>query len=208
MKYFHLFLFLFEQIHPTVIEFFSKIPQTELQFDCTELPCLSPPMPWLSPSIGGYLLNQTDFVRLPASATEQMNRLRSLPSEKIAGLLDSINTLNSCAWKINKNVLDLLIEVFRKGGNRHLSVPVSVDNARIEEPMPVQKVGRIKKTLSNENRRTFSCSLVCFQGLTVEEKRRRESALSQARKLKAEVYSLWCNELYRLSIANRVRKIS
>ena len=130
------------KVHPVVLNFFSQIPQTELEFDCTELPCVAPPLPWLSPAVGGYLLNQTDFVRLPVSANEQINRLRALPSEKIGGLFDSINTLNSCAWKMNTEVLDLLIDVFQRGGSRQLSVSVSVENAKIEEPLPIEKVNK------------------------------------------------------------------
>lgn len=128
------------KIHPTVTHFFTHIPQKELEFDCTELPSLVPPLPWLSTSTGGYLLNQTDFVRLPVSAGQQDARLRSLPIEKIGGLLDSINVLNSCPWKMNAQVLDLLIDIFQRGGSRMLSVPVSVDNAKLVEPLPLEKV--------------------------------------------------------------------
>ena len=127
-------------MHPTVSHFFTHIPQNELEFNATELPCLTPPLPWLSPLVGGYLLNQTDFVRLPVSANEQEDRLRALSMEKIGGLLDSINVLNSCPWKINTGVLDLLIEIFQRGGSRQLSVPVSVENAKISEPLPVEQV--------------------------------------------------------------------
>ncbi|CAF0957151.1 unnamed protein product [Adineta ricciae] len=169
------------KVHPSVINFFSNIPQTELEFDCTELPCFVPPLPWLSCTTGGYLLNQTDFVRLPTSADEQEARLRSLPIEKIGGLLDSINVLNSCPWKINTNVLDLLIDVFQRGGSRQLSVPVSVDNAQLPKSLPLEK------------------------GLSIGERKRREAILSQNKKLKSEIFSLWCYELYRLSIANHFR---
>lgn len=171
------------QVNPTVAHFFTHIPQVDLEFDATEMPSLTPPLPWLSPSVGGYLLNQTDFVRLPVSANEQEMRLRSSPTEKIGGLLDSINILNSCAWKINRDVLDLLIQIFQQGGSRQLSVPVSVENSKIVEPLPLEK------------------------GLTIEERKKRENALSLAKKLKAEVFSLWCNELYRLSIANHVSDV-
>ena len=128
------------KVHPTVTHFFSHIPQKDLEFDCTELPSLVPPLPWLSTSTGGYLLNQTDFVRLPLSAVQQDARLRSLPIEKIGGLLDSINVLNSCPWRMNTQVLDLLIDIFQRGGNRLLSVPVSVNNAKLIEPLPLEKV--------------------------------------------------------------------
>jgi DNA-directed RNA polymerase len=130
------------KVHPTVVHFFTHIPQIELEFDCTELPSLVPPLPWLSTTTGGYLLNQTDFVRLPVSAGQQDARLRSLPIEKIGGLLDSINVLNSCPWKMNTQVLDLLIQIFQSGGSRDLSVPVSVENAKLSEPLPLEKVGK------------------------------------------------------------------
>ncbi|UJR09606.1 hypothetical protein I4U23_013841 [Adineta vaga] len=169
------------KIHPTVIHFFSHIPQTELEFDCTELPSFVPPLPWLSSTTGGYLLNQTDFVRLPISAGQQDARLRSLPIEKIGGLLDSINVLNSCPWKINTGVLDLLMDIFQRGGNRQLSVPVSIENTQFAEQLPLEK------------------------GLSIDERKRREIAISQMKKHKSELFSLWCYELYRLSIANRFR---
>ena len=130
------------KVHPTVAHFFAHIPQVELEFDCTELPSLVPPLPWLSTSTGGYLLNQTDFVRLPISAGQQDARLKSLPIEKIGGLLDSINVLNSCPWKMNTQVLDLLIQIFRGGGSRDLSVPVSVENSKLADPLPLEKVCR------------------------------------------------------------------
>jgi DNA-directed RNA polymerase, mitochondrial len=101
---------------------------------------VTPPLPWLSSTMGGYLLNQTDLVRLPVSANEQDLRLRSLPTESIGGLLDSINVLNGCAWKINTPVLDLLIDVFQRGGSRQFSVPVSIKHANIAEPLPIEKV--------------------------------------------------------------------
>ena len=141
-------LFFSIKVHPSVINLFSNIPQTELEFDCTELPCFVPPLPWLSCATGGYLLNQTDFVRLPTSAGEQEARLRSLPIEKIGGLLDSVNVLNSCPWKLNTDVLDLLIGVFQRGGSRQLSVPVSVNNAQLLESLPLEKV-RLERFLSS-----------------------------------------------------------
>ncbi|CAF3645701.1 unnamed protein product [Rotaria socialis] len=169
------------KIHPTVLHFFSHIPEATLDFSCTELPCLVPPLPWLSSTMGGYLLTQTEFVRSPFGATQQDTRLRTLPTEKIGGLFDSINILNSCPWKINGQVLDLLMDIFRRGGDRRLSVPVSIENANLTEPLPIEK------------------------GLSTDELKRREIALAKMRKLKAEIFSLWCYELYRLSIANHFR---
>ena len=63
-----------------------------------------------------------------------------MSNEKIGGLLDSINVLNSCPWKINGDVLDLLINIFQSGGDRQLSVPVAVENSGLIEPIPLEKV--------------------------------------------------------------------
>ncbi|CAF1236136.1 unnamed protein product [Rotaria sp. Silwood1] len=170
------------KIHPNVLNFFSYIPETDLDFSCIELPCLVPPLPWLLSTMGGYLLTQTDFVRSPVTAAGQQDaRLRSTSVEKIGGLLDSINVLNSCAWKINGDVLDLLMDIFQRGGNRHLSVPVTVNNAKLPESLPLEK------------------------GLSIDERKRREIVLAQTKKMKAEIFSLWCYELYRISIANHFR---
>jgi DNA-directed RNA polymerase len=63
-----------------------------------------------------------------------------LPIEKTGGLFDSINVLNSCPWKINQDVLDLLLNIFQQGGSRNLSVPVSIENSKLIEPLPLEKV--------------------------------------------------------------------
>lgn len=130
------------------MHFFSHIPESSLNFSCIELPSLVPPLPWLSSTMGGYLLTQTDFVRSPISAGQQDARLRSLPADKIGGLLDSINVLNSCPWRINGEVLDLLMGIFQRGGNRQLSVPVSIENLKISEPLPLEKVKRLYLKIS------------------------------------------------------------
>ncbi|CAF3620608.1 unnamed protein product, partial [Rotaria sp. Silwood2] len=68
------------KVHPTVLHFFSHIPETVLDFSCIELPCLVPPLPWLSSTMGGYLLTQTDFVRTPIPAAGQQDaHIRSPP---------------------------------------------------------------------------------------------------------------------------------
>jgi hypothetical protein len=51
-------------------------------------------------------------------------------------------------------------------------------------------------------------NIVFLKGLSIDERRRREIALAHSKKLKAEIYSLWCYELYRLSIANHVCLVS
>jgi len=55
--------------------------------------------------------------------------------------------------------------------------------------------------MNNHIKRFF---LFNIKGLTIDERKRREIALAQTKKLKGEIFSLWCYELYRLSIANQV----
>ncbi|CAF0789980.1 unnamed protein product [Didymodactylos carnosus] len=169
------------KVHPTVLRFFAHLPEQQLEFDCTELPCLVPPLPWINCHTGGYLLNQTDFLRLPLSANQQDQYLKSISVQQIGGVLDSINALNSCPWKINQRILDTIISIFEKGGDKTFSVPLSLKNPSIPDMVHIDK------------------------GLSNDEKRRRERERFKLVKQRAEIFSLWSNELYRLSIANQFR---
>ena len=83
------------------------------------------PLPWYSPTQGGYLTMQNNILRVEyrESGSEQLELIgRSHPSH-IYPVYDSLNVLSSCAWSINKRVLDLIIDVFKRGGDEKLKVP-------------------------------------------------------------------------------------
>ncbi|KAK7494172.1 hypothetical protein BaRGS_00014645 [Batillaria attramentaria] len=168
--------------HPVVMQLYRGAEISELTFDTGLLPMLVPPVPWVSTSHGGFLLAAVDLVRLPLSAQamaeKYMNRVSGASTE-LAGVLDSINVLSACAWTVNKQVLDVIIELFNNKGNASLDIPPPAS----ECPSPPK----------------ITPQMTPYEKAQAQKQRQK---LSQQR---AEMYSLWCTELYRLSIANQYR---
>ncbi|XP_048479577.1 DNA-directed RNA polymerase, mitochondrial isoform X3 [Plutella xylostella] len=89
--------------------------------------------------------------------------------------LDSLNQLGEVPWRVDAAVLDLQLQVFRSGGNKKLDIP----------PPP--------SALDPTAFPPAESKPAAF---------RRRLAVSRAR---AEMYSLWCDALYKLSLANHYR---
>ncbi|KAF5291408.1 hypothetical protein FQR65_LT01718 [Abscondita terminalis] len=165
--------------HPVLSKLYrASVPET-LIFPANEVPMLCPPVPWSSVSTGGYLLAPCELVRLPLQAFSQKQRLQDANPSQIYPALDSLNQLASVPWKVNTRVLDVILEVFKSGGSNRLDVPELPAN--ITPPQPISP--NMDKTQRN---------LLFRQKL-------------QHRRKKAEMYSLWCDCLYRLSLANHFR---
>ncbi|KAL7673081.1 hypothetical protein ACOME3_007953 [Neoechinorhynchus agilis] len=90
-------------------------------------------------------------------------------------VLEALNIVSSVPWNINEHILDIALHVFQHGGPANLKIPSKNDHL---PPLPP-----IRKDLS------------------LNEKRRVLRSREEIRKIRAESYSLWCNEFYRLSVA-------
>lgn len=67
-------------------------------------------------------------VELVRSAYDEEGRYDKLLDEKtnkedLVAVFDSLNFLGSCAWRTNKRILDIAIDMFNSGGNEDLSIP-------------------------------------------------------------------------------------
>lgn len=156
----------------------SRLYESSLAFNANLMPMVTVPLPWLTPQQGGYFINQAPLLR--SSSDEQNRMIGEKHVSHIYPVLDSLNSLSACPWKINTRVLDHLIEIFNNGGNRELEVPLPMESGPEVPRAP-------KSKLSKEEYRAYL----------------REKDL--AAKIRSEMYSLWCTELYRLSIANLYR---
>lgn len=101
--------------------------------------------------------------------------------------LDSLNQLASIPWKVNTTVLDIILKVFNDGGNKSLDVPQApsaLEPPDLADPPTTASDGKqTKSELYNKFRQKLMF-------------RRKQS----------EMYSMWCDTLYRLSLANHVRR--
>ncbi|XP_076753141.1 mitochondrial RNA polymerase [Xylocopa sonorina] len=174
-------IYLSEQIkpHPFVSKLYKETHLETLTFNSLLLPSYGPPNPWISIYSGGYLITKTDFIRIPDYTEQPWRLLQNTPSKQLFPIFDSLNQLSSIPWRINTAILDIIIKIFQDGGSVELNVPQSV--SALSPPTPINK------------------------NATPEEKQKMAIAMARYRQKKYEVYSLWCDTLYKLSIANYFR---
>jgi DNA-directed RNA polymerase len=165
--------------HPVLSRLFRASMSETLTFPSYELPMMAPPVPWTAIDNGGYLIAPCDVVRLPPQAVMQRQRLYQADPRQLYPPLDALNQLGAVAWKVNVDILDVILKVFNDGGSAKLDVPESPSSL----PHPPTMTNDMDKT---QKYKIFRQKL-------------------QFRRKKAEMYSLWCDCLYRLSLANHYR---
>lgn len=168
--------------HPVLAKLYRGSQQETLTFDVNQVPMVCPPQPWTTSRNGGYLLAKSDLIRLPQHAHQQLDRINKTPTHNLYPSLDSLNQLSSIPWAVNEDQLDVILKVFNAGGDDKLDVP----------PLPSSLAP--PKVPENEAE------------LTKTEKFELFRQKMQHRRKQAEMYSLWCDALYRLSLANHYRK--
>lgn len=86
------------RFHPVLQHLQRKYCAQYLLFETSLFPMVSPPLPWLTPSVGAYLITNTIFVR------EYGPRVANFSRSNLDPVLDSLNILGSVPWIINKPV--------------------------------------------------------------------------------------------------------
>ncbi|KAJ8672843.1 hypothetical protein QAD02_004103 [Eretmocerus hayati] len=165
--------------HPLLATLYRNSQPETLTFDTTLVPSLCPPRPWVSIHQGGYIVTKTELVRVAHMGNSQWDRLAESPPNKLYPALDSLNQLGSIPWSINNSVLDIAVEVFQNDGSVELNMP---QPPTILPPVPSAPKDADPATKAK-----------------VQKER------MELKKKKNEMYSLWCDALYRLSLANHFR---
>lgn len=165
------------KVHPAFIKLYQDYEYGSLTIDANLIPMLSPPLPWTSAKNGAYLVTSSDLIRLPFTTTaQQLDRIKDAPKSALYPVIDSLNQLARVAWKINTRILDTLIEVFNSGGSQKLNVA---------QPASIVDVEFLKMSANSESG--------------------NYQEIQKLKQRKAELFSIWCDALYRLSLANHYR---
>ncbi|NXG57642.1 RPOM protein, partial [Hemiprocne comata] len=164
--------------HPIFSQIVSDAAETLLTFNSSAIPMLCPPVPWTSPHFGAYVLNDTKLMRFVDGAIQHQLLLDQCPPVNLHPVLDALNQLGNCAWKINQPVLDIIISIFNDKGNEKLDIPPPISEA----PRPPAAPGN-----SSTWNKSYKHELLLYKKKT------------------AEMHSLRMDALYKLSIANYVR---
>ncbi|NXP56509.1 RPOM protein, partial [Heliornis fulica] len=163
--------------HPIFSQIVSDAAETMLTFNSSSIPMLCPPVPWTSPHFGAFILLDTKLMRFVDGAIQHQQLLDQCPPVNLHPVLDALNQLGNCAWKINHPVLDIIISIFNDKGNEKLDIPPPMSEA----PKPPASAAN-----STWNKSQKHELLLC-------------------KKKAAEMHSLRMDALYKLSIANYVR---
>ncbi|NWY05048.1 RPOM protein, partial [Nothoprocta ornata] len=164
--------------HPILSQLMSDAAETTLTFNSNVIPMLCPPIPWTSPHFGAYILNDTKLMRYLDGAIQHQVLLDQCPQVNLHPVLDALNQLGNCAWKINQPVLDIIISIFNDKGDEKLDIPPPISEAPKPPPAPSNS-SLLNKAQKHE--------------------------LMLCKKKAAEMHSLRMDALYKLSIANYVR---
>ncbi|KAL0128377.1 hypothetical protein PUN28_003577 [Cardiocondyla obscurior] len=171
--------FLMEEIkpHPYLHKLYKDSHPETLSFDAIILPTCSPPRPWIDVNTGGYLLSKVPFVRDPYMKPSRL--LRNTPTKQLYPEFDCLNQLGSIPWRINASILDIMIKIFREGGSKELNVP--------QPSTVVPSSSDVKANQTEKNDRVIA------------------KLLLQLKRSRNEMHALWCDCLYKLSIADHFR---
>uniref|UniRef100_A0A669QB75 DNA-directed RNA polymerase n=1 Tax=Phasianus colchicus TaxID=9054 RepID=A0A669QB75_PHACC len=164
--------------HPIFSQIVSDAAEAVLTFNSSTIPMLCPPVPWTSPHFGAFVLSDTKLMRYVDGAIQHQQLLDQCPRVNLHPVLDALNQLGNCAWKINQPVLDIIISIFNDKGNEKLDIPPPVSEAPKPSVSPSSS-SALHKSQKHE-------LLLC-------------------KKKAAEMHSLRMDALYKLSIANYVR---
>ncbi|XP_051765316.1 DNA-directed RNA polymerase, mitochondrial isoform X1 [Ctenopharyngodon idella] len=168
--------------HPIVTQIQRVAMETKLTFDSYVMPMLCPPVPWTSPKSSAYLLTPTKLMRATDGAIQHQLLLEKSRDEDLHAVLDSLNQVGNCPWRINKPLLDIIISIFNDKGSDKLCVPP-----------PLSEAPEIPRFNPHDPSYTqIEKAYMKWEGV-------------KAKKKVAEMHSLRMDALYKLSIANHMR---
>ncbi|XP_012584894.1 PREDICTED: DNA-directed RNA polymerase, mitochondrial [Condylura cristata] len=167
--------------HPAFTQLVERAAERVLTFEASEMPMLCPPLPWMSPHSGAFLLSPTKLMRSMEGTTQHQRLLDSCPPADLHGALDALTQLGNCAWRVNGVVLDLVLQLFTDKGCPRLGVPAPASEA---PPPPSTRLPRDTPPAH-------------------KAEVRRE--LARCLKVAREMHSLRADALYRLSLAQHLR---
>ncbi|XP_067824461.1 DNA-directed RNA polymerase, mitochondrial [Heptranchias perlo] len=167
--------------HPILTQILSEAAETTLIFDSCAMPVVCAPIPWTSARFGAYVLTPTKLMRCVEGALQHQLLLEKCKSSDLHAVLDTLNQLGNCAWKINKPILDLIISIFNEKGSEKLEIPPPLSEAPdMPKYDPKYEISPAAKSVLKKK-------------------------IAWVRKRSAEMHSLRMDALYKLSIANHIR---
>eukprot|EP00943_MAST-04B_sp_MAST-4B-sp1_P005872 g5872.t1 len=98
------------RVHPKVFDDLRSLSQLLNLSNTKYKPMVVPPLPWKSPTKGGYLALPSKLVRVNQNAVTE----RELEASDLTLLFDGLNALAAVPWRINNNILSCVEKVWSR----------------------------------------------------------------------------------------------
>lgn len=164
----------------TVADWLDKQHARSELLDPMLMPMVVRPKRWRTPKIGGYLRKVAGrtLVKTPSKAYQERLAQTDMPL-----VYEAINHIQETPWRINRRVLDVMREVWDRGGDlgglpRREDFPLPVRPADIDEDAAALKAWKREAALVHmDNQRLLSQRLGMQQRLWVAERFRDEPTI-------------------------------
>ncbi|KAI8646898.1 hypothetical protein BD408DRAFT_439699 [Parasitella parasitica] len=133
------------------------------------MPMLVHPNPWLSYNSGGYLSTKSMCMRVKDSAEQLVYLSKASENDHLAKVFSGLDVLGSTCWRINKNVFNVILEVWNKGEaladippivEEHDPLPPKPENYDTDPKAKFNWVSIVKQIQTNErNNHSLRCDV-------------------------------------------------
>ncbi|CAO0798336.1 unnamed protein product [Mucor circinelloides] len=133
------------------------------------LPMLVHPNPWLSYNSGGYLSTKSLCMRIKDSAEQLIYLNKASENDHLGKVFSGLDVLGSTCWRVNKNVFNVILEVWNSGEaladippvvNEHAPLPPKPENYDTDPKAKFNWVTEVKQLQTNErNNHSLRCDV-------------------------------------------------
>ncbi|RDA89345.1 hypothetical protein CP532_6110 [Ophiocordyceps camponoti-leonardi (nom. inval.)] len=152
----------------------EKLKQEPIaDFITKHLPMLVEPKPWTSFHSGGYLASETALVRVKAGNVEQtLYNKAAIETGDMAQVLKGLDILGKTAWRINENILMVMLKAWNKGDEIANIPPLNPKFDLPPEPDPsadpLKRLEWIHAVKFMQNKKMALHSQRCYMNLQLE----------------------------------------
>lgn len=133
------------------------------------LPMLVHPNPWLSYNSGGYLSTKSLCMRIKDSAEQLIYLNKASENDHLGKVFSGLDVLSSTCWRVNKNVFNVVLEVWNTGEaladippavNEHAPLPPKPENYDTDPKAKFNWVTEVKQVQTTErNNHSLRCDV-------------------------------------------------
>ncbi|KAI6030315.1 hypothetical protein EDC04DRAFT_2572269 [Pisolithus marmoratus] len=121
------------RLNPVVAERLAKDDLRETLHP-RHLPMLVKPKPWLGPDEGGYFYNKSSVMRFKDCAEQQVYLEHATTLGNVELVYAGLDVLGSTPWKINRQIFDVVLQVWNSGERLCKIPPAMFDKPEPEKP--------------------------------------------------------------------------